>query len=284
MGPIKFISSVVFLFLGFSVSMYAQTGEDLFKQNCTACHKIGEGKFLGPDLQGVNDRRSKEWLVKFIQSSQTVIKAGDPDAVALFNQFNKIAMPDMPFTPDQVSGILSYIGSFGPATQGTATAKQEAPPEIEFTQEEALRGRDLFTGKASMENQGPSCLSCHLVNDREITGGGLLAKDLTDAFQRLGGGNAIISILSSRPFPAMGIAYQNKALTESEIKDLAAYLKTVNENFVATPQKAISTNQVFWVGGFGGLFFLLIIIHLLWMRRRTKTVKSEIFNRQLTTH
>ncbi len=38
---------------------------------------------MGPDLKGVNDRRKRDWLVKFIHGSSIVIKSGDPTAVCL---------------------------------------------------------------------------------------------------------------------------------------------------------------------------------------------------------
>ena len=36
---------------------------------CNACHSIGEGKKIGPDLKGVTERREEAWLIKFIQSA-----------------------------------------------------------------------------------------------------------------------------------------------------------------------------------------------------------------------
>ena len=44
---IKF-SVPVSIFL--SLSALAQDGEALFKQNCAACHKVGGGRLVGPDL------------------------------------------------------------------------------------------------------------------------------------------------------------------------------------------------------------------------------------------
>lgn len=84
-------------------------GETLFKQTCIACHSIGNGKLVGPDLKGVTTRRTEAWLVKFIKSSQTLIKSGDKAAVALFNENNKIVMPDHALTDAQVKSILAYI-------------------------------------------------------------------------------------------------------------------------------------------------------------------------------
>ena len=57
---------------------------------CAACHTIGKGKLIGPDLKGVTERHERDWLYSFIRSSQTMIKNGDEVAVKLFEENNKI--------------------------------------------------------------------------------------------------------------------------------------------------------------------------------------------------
>ncbi len=53
----------------FSFNTYASDGEQIFKSTgCTACHTIGGGKLVGPDLQGVLDRRSEDEIIKFVQN------------------------------------------------------------------------------------------------------------------------------------------------------------------------------------------------------------------------
>ncbi|HZD95183.1 MAG TPA: c-type cytochrome, partial [Candidatus Sulfotelmatobacter sp.] len=65
-----------------------------FNKRCTACHTYGKGIKVGPDLKGVNDRRKRDWLVKFVHASSIVIKSGDPTATALFAEFKQQRMPD----------------------------------------------------------------------------------------------------------------------------------------------------------------------------------------------
>lgn len=84
-------------------------GQVIFSQTCNACHTIGEGKRVGPDLKGVNTRRTEAWLIKFIKSSQSMVNSGDPTAVALFNEYNKIPMPDANLTDQQIKDVLAYI-------------------------------------------------------------------------------------------------------------------------------------------------------------------------------
>jgi len=68
----------VLLFSSHSRNGWAQDpGEQVFNTTCFACHTIGGGRLIGPDLAGVHEKRSQEWLEKFIKSSQSMINAGD---------------------------------------------------------------------------------------------------------------------------------------------------------------------------------------------------------------
>lgn len=107
-----------------SCTSYAQSGEDLFKQICVACHTVGGGRLVGPDLKGITNVKKEDWLIKWIKSSQTVVKSGDTAATAIFKAFNMVPMPDQPTLSDaQVKSILAYIASkSGGAVAANATA------------------------------------------------------------------------------------------------------------------------------------------------------------------
>ena len=49
-------------------------------------------KMIGPALAGVNDKYSQEWLIKWIKNSAELIASGDPDAVAIWEEYNKSPM------------------------------------------------------------------------------------------------------------------------------------------------------------------------------------------------
>jgi cytochrome c2 len=76
---------------------------------CAACHNLSEEKKIGPGLKGVTERRDEAWLIKFIQSSQTMIKEGDKIAVQLFEEYNKIPMPDNNLSEQEIKELLAYI-------------------------------------------------------------------------------------------------------------------------------------------------------------------------------
>ena len=82
-------------------------GEELFKGNCTACHKINE-RLVGPALRDVTDRRELDWLLPYIKNPQKMISSGDPIAVELYEEY-QVVMTAFPFSDDQITSILSYI-------------------------------------------------------------------------------------------------------------------------------------------------------------------------------
>ncbi len=85
-------------------------GKALFQQNCASCHNVHK-KVTGPALKGVEERWSdKKLLHQWIHNSGSVIAAGDPYAVNLFNEYGKQAMPGFPsFSDADIDDILGYI-------------------------------------------------------------------------------------------------------------------------------------------------------------------------------
>ena len=99
-----------------------EEGKAIFTSRCAGCHNINK-VLTGPALAGVVQRRSIDWIVNFVHSSQTLIKTGDKDAIALYNKFNKIPMPDhADLTPDKVKSIVEYIKS-----ESKTTTEEAAP-------------------------------------------------------------------------------------------------------------------------------------------------------------
>ena len=92
---------------------------------CAACHNVNK-VLTGPALAGVDQRRSIDWIVKFVHSSQTLVKSGDKAAVELFQRFNGITMPDHPdLTAENIKSIVEYVKS---ATVSVDTKKPFAKP------------------------------------------------------------------------------------------------------------------------------------------------------------
>ena len=107
--------SIVFsLILFFTPNLLAddiKSGEKLFKQNCTACHTMTTARLVGPGLEGVADKYEKEWLIKWIRNSQSLIASGDERAIAIFEEYNKVAMTAFDFSDQEFSDLLAYLAN-----------------------------------------------------------------------------------------------------------------------------------------------------------------------------
>ena len=94
----------------FSFQVFAQPdGKQIFKANCTACHNIGEGRLIGPGLKGVTEKRNKEWLKQWINSSSELIASGDADAIAIFEEYNKSVMTSFYFSDEDFEALYGYL-------------------------------------------------------------------------------------------------------------------------------------------------------------------------------
>lgn len=85
----------------------AEKGKELFKINCTACHKPTK-KFIGPAPKGILERRSPEWVMNMILNPENMI-ANDPIAKQLLAEANGAPMANQHLTEEQARAILEYF-------------------------------------------------------------------------------------------------------------------------------------------------------------------------------
>jgi len=117
-----FTLSIVSMFSNTSI---AQSGEEIYKKNCSSCHALSDKSLVGPGLAGLSDRRSEEWSMKWIKNSAELIASGDEDAVAIFKEYNEIPMTNfVDLSDDDIKSVLSYI-------QETAVVKNTTKPDSE---------------------------------------------------------------------------------------------------------------------------------------------------------
>ncbi len=260
----------------------AQDGAILFK-DCAACHSIGGGRMVGPDLKGVTKRRTKAWLTQFIQSSTKLIQSGDPDAVAIFKEFNNSPMKDYPLTQEQIDELLDYISGGKFSGNEKIDPKKLAEQKLADSvlkgekHNDILRGETLFNGEKRFANRGASCAVCHNVTYFNISNGGKLAKDLTNAFKRLNGYAGIKGVIGNPPYPSMLETYKNNPLTEVEIALLQLYLKSANNQNQNGPKKSMDFLLI--IGSVLTVFIGVAICYL-WRKRRRQSVNYAILKRQ----
>lgn len=277
----RFVMAAGCVVLSFTNEVIAQDGEKVFKQNCGVCHKVGGGRLVGPDLLGVTTKHSEEWLMKWTKASQALVKSGDAEAKAIFDEFNGMVMPDQPLSDGDIKSIFAFIAAKNaPVAASADTSKKEAVPDAsnKATPEEIERGKNIFIGSLALANGGPACISCHNVNYAGVIPGGLLAKDLTTVYSRLGGDAGLLGMLGAPPFPAMAQAYKDRPITEQEIAAITAFFNKVDRD---KPNQIVAKTNPLLYGGFARAATLLVFIFVIWYRRKKYSVKKEIYDRQL---
>ncbi len=102
-------------------------GAYLFQTRCAACHTIGQGDSVGPDLLGVTKNRKRDWLASFIALPNMMLAKKDPIATALFARYNQLPMPNLRLNDVDVNALLGYLEAHDAASHGQA--KAEGPAE-----------------------------------------------------------------------------------------------------------------------------------------------------------
>jgi mono/diheme cytochrome c family protein len=159
-SPIQKLTQLflAFLFL-FTINGLAQEGDavngkKLYKTNCAACHKLDK-KLVGPALKGISEKRDRKWLYSWIKNSSELIKSGDADAKAIFEEFNSMPMMGFPQLSDKdIDDILAYTDDKPAASSNNAApaADQKEDPIV-------AKGKSIFKAK---------CAACHGLDKKLI--------------------------------------------------------------------------------------------------------------------
>ena len=263
--------------IGFFIvcNVHANDGKNLYTKFCSACHTIGMGRLVGPDLYGISEKRSEEWLISFIQSSQTLINSGDSEAQSIYKEYNNLLMPDQPLSNEQAKLVLTYIDDY--KVDSNVQVMTSADFLADATQQNVSDGLLLFSGKKSFTNGGASCISCHNVKDDRLFSNGNLAKDLTHSYSILGG-KGVSAIIKNPPFPAMTSAYLSAPLTDEEVYSLTAYLHDVNQGQLYRYSSDFGIS--FFVLGSSIFLTMVILTYILYFNRKRKPVNHAIYDRQ----
>jgi len=60
-------------------------------------------------LLGVTRRREPQWLLDWLKAPDQMLKKKDPIAMALYKQYNNLAMPNMRLNKEEALALLDYI-------------------------------------------------------------------------------------------------------------------------------------------------------------------------------
>ncbi|MCB0475494.1 MAG: cytochrome c [Flavobacteriaceae bacterium] len=84
----------------------AKKGEEVYAQNCLACHKPDK-RFVGPAPKGILQRRTPEWIMNMILNPEEMVQK-DPIAKALLAEYLS-PMANQHLTEEQARAVLEYF-------------------------------------------------------------------------------------------------------------------------------------------------------------------------------
>jgi nitrite reductase (NO-forming) len=99
----------------------AVAGKLAFESKCLACHSIGQGKKLGPDLAGVTKHRDVQWLSRWLKDPEQMLKT-DPHAKAMLKEYNNIPMPNQSLTDAEIRQFIKYFQWYDAQPRGSVAA------------------------------------------------------------------------------------------------------------------------------------------------------------------
>jgi mono/diheme cytochrome c family protein len=172
-----------------------------------------------------------------------------------------------PLTPDERRDLLAFLKEVDESKP--AETVPAAPP----TPEEIAAGEALFDGRTRMQNGAPACATCHAAASLPFPSGGTMGPDLTKEYSKLGPQGLGIA-LKTLYFPAMDPLFENRPLTPTEQKELAAFFQSIDRQ--PPPSSPAAELAAVSVVGLGVLFLWT------WLavgRRRVRSVRRGLLER-----
>ncbi|HYL37681.1 MAG TPA: cytochrome c [Bryobacteraceae bacterium] len=258
----------------------AQDPAAFYRKNCAACHSVGRGPMVGPDLKDVLNRRDRPWLVRFLENPKAIIDSGDAYARNLVAQSHGLIMPAVKgLDQANAEALLDFIGAQSKQAQQSSSGKN-APEERPFTAAEVEHGKEIVLGSRPLGGGGAPCMSCHTLRDLPGLGGGKLGPDLTRSYERLGGRTNMSAWLRSPPTRTMQAVYRSHAFQPAEILSLVAYFESASKQDAANPAAPQGRPFLtFLVIGLGGSLIGLVFLDEFW-RNRFRAVRRPLVARK----
>lgn len=102
----KGVGPVTSITLGEIDESLVEKGKEIFKANCTACHKV-EKRFVGPAIGGVIERRTPEWIMNMILNPEGMVTENE-QAKKLLAEYNA-PMANQNLTEEEARAILEFF-------------------------------------------------------------------------------------------------------------------------------------------------------------------------------
>lgn len=168
-------------------------GEYSFKSHCAACHTVGSGDHIGPDLLGVTERRDHAWLKRMILTPDKLIAERDPIAVALLRKYKQVRMPTLGLAEADAAVLIEFLGR-SKTVEGMKTAAS-APPT-----------RAAAGGLQLQPLIDPYLRMQQLLHREDVTGIAAAAREVADNAARLGPGGDDIRTAAQALGPAADVS------------------------------------------------------------------------------
>jgi cytochrome c2 len=102
---------------------------ELYALRCLACHSIGQGEWVGPDLIGIERRRDRAWLRGFLLETDRYLDE-DPFGRELLAQHSGVRMPQAEIFEHQIDGLLDYIAALDHPRPDRPEQAARKPPAV----------------------------------------------------------------------------------------------------------------------------------------------------------
>jgi mono/diheme cytochrome c family protein len=237
-------------------------GEEVYAEvRCDQCHGPS-GRGDGPSSDTLED----SWGAPIVPYDFTIagrMKAGSTPEDQYRTLMVGIGGTPMPSYAEAIPSeedrwaLVYYVLSL---SGGAAPALPSGDPVI---------GKDLFTGSVPFESGSAPCMGCHSVGGIGALGGGVMGPDLTVTTDKYGG-DRIVDILATFPFPTMNPIYNSLTLTPEEQVHVRAFLQAA---LPARPPDQLGLLSLLALAGAG---VLLVAAQLLWRHRLTEVRRSMV--------
>ena len=112
-------------------------GQILFQENCSGCHNF-QRDAIGPDLSGITELDSINWIKQFIRAPKAVIEAGDEHAKKLLASYHSLMPSFSAFKEEEINQLIAFLRTH----KGTKKEKED-PLAIRDPVPEKIKASDL---------------------------------------------------------------------------------------------------------------------------------------------
>ncbi len=200
----------------------ASPGQAIFERTCFACHSIGDGPRIGPDLKDVHQRRERDWLVAWIDDPLGMAQ-NDPIGQQLFEEWNNVPMAPSFLSEEEIDQVIDYVIAVSEGTVQMADAGADVPETLTDAQFE--QGFDIFFDR---------CAGCHGTLRAGATGPNIQPERTTEI------GSAALKATLTHGLPGGMPAWGDAGiLSEEEINIMARYVQMDPPSPPARPMEVI---------------------------------------------